>query len=85
MVKKNNLFESVEAEIIDGAKDFVKEKVKKKVIRIGEISILILLSFIMISIGLGQILANMYPILMGGYSYLLLGITFLLISYLMKI
>lgn len=84
MVKKN-LFESVEAEIVDGAKNYVENKIKKKAIRFGEISILIVLSFILISVGLAQVLANMYPILLGGYSYILLGIFYLLVSYILKI
>ena len=36
MVKKS-LFESVEAEIVEGARDYVGNKIKRKAIRIGEI------------------------------------------------
>jgi len=84
MVKKT-LFEKVEAEVINETKDYFKSKVQKKIIRIGELSILILISFILISIGVSAIIGNMFPILAGGYSYLLIGILLLLISYLLKI
>jgi len=85
MVKKKGFFEKVEAEVVTQAKGFMGNKIKKKIIRYGEISILVLLSFVLISIGISTILANTFPILSGGYSYVLLGLVFLGISYILKI
>ena len=82
---KKSLFEKVEAEVIGAGKEYVETKIKRKAIKIGEISILVILAFILISIGLGQILANTFPILMGGYSYLLLGFIYLLLGYLLNL
>lgn len=83
--EKKSAFEKLEAEIVHEAGEFVKEKVKRKVLRIGEISILIILGFMLISFGIASLLANYYPILSGGYSYLLIGVLFLIISYIMKV
>jgi len=85
MAGKKGFFEKVEAEVVNQAKGYVKEKITNKIIKYGEISILVLLSFILISIGISSILANTFPILSGGYSYILLGVVFLLISLALKI
>jgi uncharacterized membrane protein YkvI len=88
MVKKSSkkgVFETIEAQVVKEAGNFVRDKVKQKVLRIGEISILIILGFILISFGIANILASFYPILGAGYNYLLLGIVFLIISFILKV
>jgi len=82
---KKSLFEKVEAEVIDAGKEYVETKIKRKAIRIGEISVLVILAFILISIGLSQLIANTYPTLTGGYSYILLGFIYLLVGFLLNI
>lgn len=83
--KEKSFFQSLEAEVIKDAGDFVREKVKKKAIVIGEISILIILGFIMISFGLATFIANYFPILDNGLNYLILGVFFLIISFTLKV
>lgn len=82
---KKGVFETLEAQVVKEAGNFVRDKVKKKVLRIGEVSLLIIIGFILISFGIAQILASFYPMLSQGYSYLLLGIVFLIISFTMRI
>jgi len=86
MKKKNpSFFESIEGEVVREAGEYVKDKVKTKLLRIGEISILAILAFILISFGIATILENTFPILSGGFSFILLGVIFLLISFSLKI
>ncbi len=82
---KKGVFEVIEAQVMREAGNFVKDKVKKKVLRIGEISILIILGFILISFGIANLLASFYPMLAQGYNYLLLGIIFLIISFVLRV
>ena len=82
---KKGVFETIEAQVVKEAGNFVRDKVKKKVLRIGEISILIILGFILISFGIANILASFYPMLAQGYNYLLLGIVFLIISFILRV
>jgi hypothetical protein len=83
--KKSAILEKIETEVVKGAEDFVKGKIKKKIYRLGEISMLIVIGFILISFGVAILLANFYPVLSGGYNFLVLGVIFLLISFLLKI
>ena len=76
--KKKSFLESLEAEVVKDAGEFVREKVKKKAIVIGEISILITLGFIMISFGLANFIGYYFPVLNNGLNYLILGVFFLL-------
>ena len=91
MVKKEkpkSFFEKLEGEIVHEAEDYISykaEKVKQKVLRIGEISLLIILGFFLISVGLAFLMAAYVPILGNGFSFLILGVIFLLISFLMKV
>ena len=71
--------------MVNEAGEYIRSKVKKKVLRFGEISILIMLGFILISFGIANILASFYPLLSGGYNYLIVGILFLMASFLLKI
>lgn len=82
--KKSSFFESVEAEIIDQAKDIVKDKVKKKAIQIGEISALVILGAFLISIGIASLISLYFPQTAGGFNYIILGGLFLITGFLMK-
>ena len=75
--------EQLEAEVVEGVEEFVKGTIKRKVIRIGEISVLIFMGFVMIAFGLGHLLAFYVPALSNGFSFLVLGVLFLLISFIM--
>lgn len=83
--EKKGIFETLEAEVVREAGAYVKDKVQRKILRISEISMLIILGFFLISFGLAQFIGAQYPILPQGASYMLLGIVFLLISYSLKI
>lgn len=86
MKKKNpSFFESIEGEVVREASEYVKGKVKSKLLRIGEVSILVILAFILISFGIANIIAFTFPLLSNGYSFVLLGFLFLLISFSLKI
>jgi len=86
MVKqKKGILESLEAEVVNEAENFVKQKVKNKILRISEISILIILGFFLISFGLAEFIEYQYPMIPQGMNYIGLGVVFLVISYLLKI
>lgn len=85
MAKKSGVFERLEAEIVKDAGKYVEEKVKRKVLRISEISVLILLGFFLISFGLATILGSYFEVLSNGFSFVVLGVTFLVISFFIKV
>jgi hypothetical protein len=87
--KKESLFEKVEAEVLEGAKSYaksyVKEKVTSKLVRVGEISVSFLLGFILLIIGIVQIVGHYFPVLDNGFNYLIFGVLFLLIGMMLKV
>ncbi len=85
MTKKSGVFEKLEAEIVRDAGDYVKDRVKRKAIKVGEISILIIIGFILISFGLSFLLGNFFPILASGYNFLIVGVIMLVLSSLIKV
>lgn len=85
MAQKKSFFQSVEAEVINSARDFVKEKVEKKLYRIGEFSILIVLGFFLVSFGIAQLVAYLFPVLANGWSFIIFGSLLLVIAMLMRI
>ena len=82
--KKKSIFEKVEAEVIDATKSYVENKIKKKVIKIGEFSVLILLAMILISIGLAEMLSFYFPQIPTGLNYMIIGVFLLIIGFLIK-
>ncbi len=84
MTKKKSFFEKLEAEIINDAGAYVKDKVTRKVIRVGEVSIAFLFAFILIIIGIAQLLEGFFPILENGLNYIVLGFLFFLIALILK-
>lgn len=85
MKQKKSIFETLEAEVVKEAGAYVKDKVQKKILRISEISMLIVLGFFLISFGLATFIATQFPSLPEGISFILLGLGFLVISYVLKI
>jgi len=45
----------------------------------------VILGFILISFGLATLIAKYVPILDGGFSYVLLGVLFVLLSFMIKV
>jgi len=84
MPKKKSFFEKVEAEVIDETGGYIRNKIKSKIIKYSEVSIFALLSFLLISIGISELLAVYFPVLVGGWNYILLGIVFLLAAVLIR-
>lgn len=85
MKEKKSVFERLEAEVISETEDYIKEKVTKKVIKIGEVSVAFLVGFILVIVGIINLIGHFYPNLSYGYNYLLVGGLFLLIGVLLKI
>jgi uncharacterized membrane protein HdeD (DUF308 family) len=83
-MKKKTLFDRVEEKGVEMARDYVKEKVTKKIIRIGEMSIAFLLAAIFLTIGIVELTAHFLPFLQGGWNYLIFGIFFLIIALILK-
>jgi hypothetical protein len=84
MAQKKGIFERITGEIVGKAEDYVVEKVKRRIIRIGEISIFLLLSFVMISFGLATLAGTYIPVLANGLNFMLLGVIYLFIAMLLK-
>ncbi len=85
MVKeKKGIFERVEAEVVSAAKSYASEKIKKNLIKFGEISALVVLAMFLISFGIADLIAFYVPALANGLSYVILGVLFLLVGMLMN-
>lgn len=82
--EKNSFFQAVEGEIVNAAEDYVKSKVKNKLMRIGEFSILVFLALIMISIGIAYLVGHYVPVLNNGLNFVLLGMIFLIIGFFVR-
>lgn len=85
MVEKKGFFEKVEAQVIGKAEDYVKEKVQKKLYRVGEFSVLVVLGFFLVSFGIANIVAFYFPVLSNGWSFIIFGFILLLVAYFMRI
>lgn len=85
MVKeKRGIFERVEAEVVDAAKAYAGEKIKKNLIKFGEISALVVLAMFLISFGIADLLGFYFPELANGLNYVILGVLFLLVGMLLN-
>ncbi len=82
--EKKSIFERLEEEVIQEVGDCVKNKVKKKLFRIGEMSVAFLVGFLLIIVGVVELTAFYLPVLDNGLSYLLFGGMFLLIGLILK-
>lgn len=85
MVKeKKGFFERVESEVTNAVKTYAAEKIKKNLIKFGEISALVVVAIFLISFGVADLAAYYFPILANGLSYVLLGVLFLIIGMLIS-
>lgn len=85
MAKQKGVFEKLEAEVISETEDFIKGKFKKNMLKLGEVSIAFLTGFLLVVVGLVELLAVYYPNLSGGFNYLLIGVLFLIVGLLLKV
>lgn len=85
MAKKKGVFERLEAEVISETENYVKNKVKKNVIKFGEISVAFLVGFLLIVIGVVELIGVYFPSLSGGFNYLIIGVLFLIVAILLKV
>jgi hypothetical protein len=84
MVQKKSFFEKVEAEVVSAGKSYVEQKVKKNLIKFGEISILVILAMFLITFGIGNLIGFYFPVLANGLNYVILGVIFLLVGMLLN-
>lgn len=85
MAKKKSAFERLEGEIITETENYVKGRFKRNMLKLGEVSLAFLAGFLLITVGMVELIAVYFPILEGGFNYLLMGILFLLVGILLKI
>ncbi len=78
------VFEKLENEMLKEAKEYAFKNAKDRVVRLGEVSALVALAGILISIGVAQLIGFFFPILNNGYNYLLLAFLYLLVAYVLK-
>jgi hypothetical protein len=83
--KKSSVFEKVEAEVMGIAGDYVKNKITRRFVKLGEFSILVLLSFIMISIGLAELIGFYFTEFSNGLNYIILGALFLIAGLIIRV
>ena len=84
MKKKDSILEAVEAQVVNAAQDYVKGKIKKKLMRIGEFSVLVFLAFVMISIGIAHLIGFYFPAFNNGLNFVLVGMMFLLAGIILR-
>jgi len=73
-----SILNKLEKEVFDQTKDYLNEKVKKKAIKAAELSVLVLLGLILLSIGISELVAFYVPPLRNGYSFIFFGLLLLL-------
>ncbi len=83
-MKKKSFFETVETEVLHEAQDYVRDKVAKRALKIGEMSAAFLLGFILLIVGVAEFLEFVFPILEGGFNYLILGVLFILVGVILR-
>lgn len=83
-LKKQSVFEKVEAEVVGAAGNYIKEKVTRKLLKIGEFSILVFLAFVMISFGVATFIGSYYPQLNNGLNFILLGMFYLIVGFMIR-
>jgi hypothetical protein len=84
MVNKKSFFEKVEAEVVSAGKAYVGEKIKRNLIKFGEVSVLVVLAMFLITFGIGDLIGFYFPILANGLNYVILGFIFLFVGMLLS-
>lgn len=78
--EKKGVFEKVEAEVVSMAKEYACDKVKKKLIKFGEISALVVMAMFLISFGVAELVGFYFPVVANGLNYVILGVVFLVVG-----
>jgi hypothetical protein len=78
------IFDRVEAEVVNTAGDYIKSKIRRKIIKAGEVSLAFLFSFVLLIIGLAEVLASLFSFLENGLNYIILGIVFFIVGMIIK-
>ena len=63
---------------------FVEEKITKRLIKFGEVSIAFLLGFVLLLVGIAQYLAYVFSFLENGLNYIVLGTFLVLLAYVLN-
>lgn len=87
MAKKNSsgVFEKLEAEVVKNAGNYMKQNIKRRILKFSEMSLSFFLAFFFIFFGLSKLIGHYIPELATGWNFILLGISFLFIALLLKI
>lgn len=80
MEKKSKIINLIERQLINTTKDYVNAKIKKKILKVGEVSVLIILGFILISFGMSYLIGYYFPIIGNGLNFILFGIILLIMG-----
>ncbi len=85
MVKrKSSVFGDIEAEVVGAAGSYFKEKVQRKLLKIGEFSVLMFLAFLLISFGIANLIGSYYPAFDNGLNFVFLGMIYLIAGFLIR-
>lgn len=84
MTKKKGFIDKVEAEVVSAVKSYAGDKVKKKLIKIGEVSALVVLAMFLVSFGLAELLGTYFSVLSNGLNFVILGTVFLIVGLLIS-
>jgi uncharacterized membrane protein HdeD (DUF308 family) len=82
--KKANFFERVEGEVVGAAGSYFKETVQRKLLKIGEFSVLMFLAFLLISFGIANMIGFYYPQFNNGLNFVFLGMVYLIAGFLIR-
>jgi hypothetical protein len=81
----NSIFKKIEKKFIVTGKEYVQNEIKKKIFRIGEISILLIIGILLIAFGIADYIEYKFPIVQNGIGTILFGLILLLIGYMITI
>ena len=76
--------QTFDAELVSGVGSYVKDKVKRQILKWTEISVLVLLALIMISFGVATLVGQEFPNLNNVLNFILLGMVYLVASILIR-
>ena len=61
--------------------DYIRTNITQKLMRVGEMSLALILGSILVLVGLGQFIASQIAFLENGLNYIVLGVVLLIIAY----
>lgn len=77
----NSIIDMGKKKINDVVEDYIRTNITQKLMRVGEMSLALILGSILVLVGLGQFIASQIAFLENGLNYIVLGVILLIVAY----